>query len=55
MCVCIYYSHTIQIHLMFFIQCSLMFPFDLLLRHDFLHAYMQQIVVILRLPEERGS
>ena len=39
-CVCIYYSpRTIQVHFIFVIQCSLIFPFDPLLGHDFLHVY----------------
>ena len=40
MCVCIYYSpHTIQVHFISFIHCSLIFPFDPVLGHDFLHVY----------------
>ena len=39
MCVCVYYSYTIQVHFIIFIQCSLIFPFDPLLGHDFLHVY----------------
>ena len=39
-CVCIYYSPcTIQVHFIFFIQSSLIYPFDPLLGHDFLHVY----------------
>jgi len=39
--VCLYLlpPHTIQVHFIFFIQCSLIFPFDPLLGHDFLHVY----------------
>jgi len=36
--VCLYYSHTIQVHFIFFIQCSLIFPFDPVLGHDFVHV-----------------
>ena len=40
MYVCIYYSpHTIQVYFIFFIQWSLILPFDPLLGHDFLHVY----------------
>jgi len=40
MCVCVCYSpDTIQVCFIFFIQCSLIFPFELLLGHDFLHVY----------------
>jgi len=40
MCVCIYYSpHTIQVYSIFFIQCSLIFPFDPLVGHGFLRVY----------------
>ena len=40
MCVYIYYSpHTIQVHFISFIHCSLIFPFDPVLGHDFLHVY----------------
>jgi len=43
MCVCIYYSP----HFIFFIQCSLILPFDPLLGHDFLHVYKKIISQML--------
>ena len=36
---CYNYSHTIHVRFIFFIQFSLIFPFDPLLGHDFLHVY----------------
>jgi len=40
LCVCIYCSpHTIQVHFIFLIEHSLIFPFDPLLGHDFLDVY----------------
>jgi hypothetical protein len=49
MCVCIYYfPHTIQVHFIFFMPYSLIFPFYPLLGHDFLHVYK---IIWWMLPE----
>ena len=39
LCLYLLFSSYIQVHFIFFIQCSLIFPFDPLLGHDFLHVY----------------
>ena len=50
---CIYYSpHTVQVY---FIQCSLILPFDPLLGHDFLHAYKIISKILAEVLQSEGS
>jgi len=56
MCVCIHYHpHTIQAHFIFFIQCCLIFPFDPLVGHDFLHVYKIMSYILGEVLQSEGS
>jgi len=56
MFICIYYSpHTIQAHFIFFIQLSLIFPFDHLIGHDFLHVYKIISKMLVEALQSEGS
>ena len=53
---CIYYAaHTIQVHFIFFIQCFLVFPFDLLFGHDFIHVYNIISYMLAEALQSEGS
>ena len=53
MCACICYSpHTLQVYLIFFIECSLIFP---LLGHDFVHVYKIISLMLAVVLQSEGS
>ena len=55
MCVCIYSPHTLQVYFIFFIQCSLILPFDPLLGHDFLNVFKIISEMLAEVLQSEGS